>query len=175
MPKIYKSEALAAVHEMMEGLHDAGSIDKRTMREFDEACLAQRAEDVAVQFGEYERDAAFLELAGDGAQRIEPRSVDAHELAQVEHDHVGPVFGVEELVELVNGAEEERAGDAPHAELRSQVAERDQGSSGLDGPAAGHGHPGLAAGEHRGSGEEAGTGILIDMGRWLAPMRWPAA
>ena len=38
--KTYKSEAMAAVHEMMEGLHDAGSIDKRTMREFDEACLA---------------------------------------------------------------------------------------------------------------------------------------
>lgn len=38
--KTYKSEALAAIHEMMEGLHDAGSIDKRTMREFDEACLA---------------------------------------------------------------------------------------------------------------------------------------
>ena len=38
--KTYKSEAMAAVHEIMEGLHDAGSIDKRTMREFDEACLA---------------------------------------------------------------------------------------------------------------------------------------
>jgi putative transcriptional regulator len=36
--KIYESEAMAAVHEMMEDLHDAGSIDKRTMREFDEAC-----------------------------------------------------------------------------------------------------------------------------------------
>lgn len=36
----YKSEAMAAVHEMMEGLHEAGRIDKRTMREFDEACLA---------------------------------------------------------------------------------------------------------------------------------------
>ena len=36
----YKSEATAAIHEMIEGLHDAGSIDKRTMREFDEACLA---------------------------------------------------------------------------------------------------------------------------------------
>jgi putative transcriptional regulator len=31
--KTYKSEAMAAVHEMMEGLSDAGSIDKRTMRE----------------------------------------------------------------------------------------------------------------------------------------------
>lgn len=38
--KTYKSEAMAAVHEMMEGLHDAGSIDKCTRREFDEACLA---------------------------------------------------------------------------------------------------------------------------------------
>jgi putative transcriptional regulator len=36
----YKSEAMAAVHEMMEGLHQGGAIDKRTMREFDEACLA---------------------------------------------------------------------------------------------------------------------------------------
>ncbi|MES2300993.1 MAG: DNA-binding transcriptional regulator [Pseudomonadota bacterium] len=40
MPKSYKSEALAAVHEMMEGLHDAGAIDKQTLREFDEACIA---------------------------------------------------------------------------------------------------------------------------------------
>jgi len=38
--KTYKSDAMAAVHEMMEGLHDAGSIDKRTMREFDVDCLA---------------------------------------------------------------------------------------------------------------------------------------
>lgn len=38
--KTYKSDAMAAVHEMMEGLHEAGSIEKRTMREFDEACLA---------------------------------------------------------------------------------------------------------------------------------------
>lgn len=40
MPKIYKSEALAAIHEMMEGLHNAGAIDKRTLREFDATCLA---------------------------------------------------------------------------------------------------------------------------------------
>ena len=38
--KTYTSEAMAAVHEMMEGFHDAGSIDKRTMRQFGEACLA---------------------------------------------------------------------------------------------------------------------------------------
>jgi putative transcriptional regulator len=43
MSKTYKSEALAAVHEMMEGLHGAGSIDKRTLREFDEVCLVQAA------------------------------------------------------------------------------------------------------------------------------------
>ncbi len=40
MPKkAYKSEAMAAVHEMMRGLHKAGSIAKQTMREFDEGCL----------------------------------------------------------------------------------------------------------------------------------------
>lgn len=40
MPKTYKSEALADVHEMMEGLHEAGANDKRTLHEFDETCLA---------------------------------------------------------------------------------------------------------------------------------------
>lgn len=39
MPRTYKSEALAAVHETMEGLYEGGAIDKRTLREFDEACL----------------------------------------------------------------------------------------------------------------------------------------
>ncbi len=39
MPKKYRSDAFAAIHETMEGLHDVGAIDKQTMREFDEACL----------------------------------------------------------------------------------------------------------------------------------------
>lgn len=39
MTKKYQSEALAAVHEMMQGLHQSQVIDKKTMREFDEACL----------------------------------------------------------------------------------------------------------------------------------------
>lgn len=38
--RAYKSEAMAAVHEMMEGFHQSGAISKQTMREFDEACLA---------------------------------------------------------------------------------------------------------------------------------------
>lgn len=37
--KKYRSDALAAIHEMAEGLREVGAIDKRTMREFDEACL----------------------------------------------------------------------------------------------------------------------------------------
>ena len=37
--KTYKSEALASVHEMMEGLAEPGHMSKRTMREFDDACL----------------------------------------------------------------------------------------------------------------------------------------
>ncbi|HWT13124.1 MAG TPA: DNA-binding transcriptional regulator [Allosphingosinicella sp.] len=43
MAKTYKSEALASIHETMEGLHQSGLIDKRTMREFDEACLTPAA------------------------------------------------------------------------------------------------------------------------------------
>lgn len=39
MARKYKSEAMAAIHEMMEGFHQSGAIDKQTMREFDEACL----------------------------------------------------------------------------------------------------------------------------------------
>jgi putative transcriptional regulator len=37
--KQYRSDALAAVHEMMVDLHMVGAIDKRTMRDFDKACL----------------------------------------------------------------------------------------------------------------------------------------
>ena len=40
MPRTYKSEALASVHEMMEGLLEGEAIDKRTLRGFDDACLA---------------------------------------------------------------------------------------------------------------------------------------
>ena len=39
MGKQYESGALAAVHETAVGLHDAGVIDKRTMKAFDEICL----------------------------------------------------------------------------------------------------------------------------------------
>ena len=51
---------------------------------------------------------------------------------------------------------EDRAGDAAHPELRAQVAERDQGSADRDGVGAGDERAGLAAGEHRGSGQAAG-------------------
>ncbi|MGD1101582.1 MAG: DNA-binding transcriptional regulator [Terriglobia bacterium] len=39
MSKKYRSDAMAAIHEMMEDLHDGGVIDKQTMRRFDAACL----------------------------------------------------------------------------------------------------------------------------------------
>ena len=42
MLRNYKSKALGAVHEMMEGFHQSGAIGKDAMREFDEACLAPR-------------------------------------------------------------------------------------------------------------------------------------
>jgi putative transcriptional regulator len=39
--RTYRSEVAAAVHEMVEGFHDAGLIDKETMREFDMSCISQ--------------------------------------------------------------------------------------------------------------------------------------
>ncbi len=36
----YRSEVAGALHEMMEGFEAAGVIEPRTMRDFDEACLA---------------------------------------------------------------------------------------------------------------------------------------
>ena len=39
MSKKYRSDAMAAIHETMEALHDVGAINKQTMRRFDEACL----------------------------------------------------------------------------------------------------------------------------------------
>jgi putative transcriptional regulator len=39
MAKQYRSDALAAVHETAQGLREAGVMDKRTMKAFDEMCL----------------------------------------------------------------------------------------------------------------------------------------
>lgn len=39
MAKKYRSKALAAVHETALGLHQAGVVDKRTMKAFDAMCL----------------------------------------------------------------------------------------------------------------------------------------
>jgi putative transcriptional regulator len=39
MKKQYRSAVMASIHETAEGLHNAGVMDKQTMRKFDEACL----------------------------------------------------------------------------------------------------------------------------------------
>jgi putative transcriptional regulator len=39
MKRNYRSEAMSAIHETMEALRDVGAIGKRTMRQFDDACL----------------------------------------------------------------------------------------------------------------------------------------
>lgn len=36
----YKSDAFEAIHSSVSGMYRAGTIDKSTMREFDESCLA---------------------------------------------------------------------------------------------------------------------------------------
>ena len=48
---------------------------------------------------------------------------------------------------------EDRGRDAAHAQFRPEVAERNQGSAGADGPPSRHGSPQLAAGEHRRAGQ----------------------
>lgn len=39
MAQKYKSDSLAALHESMQGLHDIGLVDAKTMRQFDSSCL----------------------------------------------------------------------------------------------------------------------------------------
>lgn len=39
MSKTYRSDALAAIHETASDLHDAGVMEKRTLRKFDDLCL----------------------------------------------------------------------------------------------------------------------------------------
>lgn len=39
MQKSYRSDALAAIHETASDLHEAGVMEKRTLRRFDEMCL----------------------------------------------------------------------------------------------------------------------------------------
>jgi putative transcriptional regulator len=39
MKRQYGSDILASIHETAEGLHEAGLIDRQTMRKFDESCL----------------------------------------------------------------------------------------------------------------------------------------
>ncbi len=39
MAKQYRSGLMASIHETVEGLHKAGLMSKRTLREFDEVCL----------------------------------------------------------------------------------------------------------------------------------------
>lgn len=48
MTKKFKSDAAAAIHETMAGLHRIGAIDKKTMRKFDASCLTE-AEDLSPQ------------------------------------------------------------------------------------------------------------------------------
>ncbi len=67
---------------------------------------------------------------------------------------------------------EDRGGDAPHPEFRAQVAERDQGSADWHGPASRYGDRRLAAGEHRGPGQEVRGPVLKFAGSLRAPRTW---
>src|SRR4029077_2016511 len=66
---------------------------------------------------------------------------------------------------------EERSGNAAHAEFRPQVAQRDQGSAGTDGPASRHGSARLAAREHRGARQALRGSLLSLEASWPGPSR----
>ncbi len=40
----YKSQAFEAIHSAVEGMYNSGTIDKKTLRNFDETCLAETPE-----------------------------------------------------------------------------------------------------------------------------------
>jgi len=40
----YKSEAFEAIHSTVDGMHRSGTVDKATMRHFDETCLVVPSE-----------------------------------------------------------------------------------------------------------------------------------
>ena len=42
-PRKFKSDAFEAIHSAVSGMERVGTIDKTTMRQFDEACLAKPA------------------------------------------------------------------------------------------------------------------------------------
>ena len=44
MSKTYRSDTLGAIHETASDLHDAGLMDKRILRKFDELCLTPMRE-----------------------------------------------------------------------------------------------------------------------------------
>ena len=39
MPKKFRSEVMAAIHETVTDLHEVGGVDQKTMRKFDALCL----------------------------------------------------------------------------------------------------------------------------------------
>lgn len=61
--KIYKSDVKAAIHELALGLQNAGIINKKTMRHFDESCLTPVHEFTAEEIrGLREREAVSQEV-----------------------------------------------------------------------------------------------------------------
>lgn len=60
MRKQYRNPLMASIHETAEGLHAAGVMDKRTMREFDELCLTPvRLQRGAINAGSFLDQACF--------------------------------------------------------------------------------------------------------------------
>ena len=68
MSKQYKSDALEAVHETALGLHEAGVMDKTTMKTFDEMCLTPEMEtrtDISAYIDDLKKILTDLRDTGD--------------------------------------------------------------------------------------------------------------
>ena len=77
MSRQYCSQAMASVHETAEGLHNAGLLDKQTMRQFVAACLTPvRPLKSAPCANEKEPDECSARLA-PGHRALDPRPVAA--------------------------------------------------------------------------------------------------
>jgi putative transcriptional regulator len=57
MPKAYKSDVFASIHETISDLHEIGVLDKCTMREYDDLCLTEIAPISPVEIKEIREEA----------------------------------------------------------------------------------------------------------------------
>jgi putative transcriptional regulator len=87
MGKQYRSHIMASIHETAEDLYEAGLMEKRTMREFDEVCLTPISDEAETVFvglleSHCQQDSAVKQLSNTFFDRIEQLKAKAKEAKQ---------------------------------------------------------------------------------------------